>query len=323
MSKKLKFIDLFCGLGGFRIALEKQNCKCVFSSDIDEAVAKVYETNYGEYPSGDITKIDAKDIPDFDILCGGFPCQSFSIAGKRLGFDDARGTMFFEVARILKEKKPKAFMLENVKGLTNHDGGKTLQTILDILDDLGYEVIYRVINSAEYGIPQSRERWYCVGIRKDLNVNIREKENEIFPTEQLLLYSLDDVIDDVNEYKDYTISDIAKSNIEKYLFKVKNKTSKYTLAYEIRPSRCQFKSNGISPCLTAKMGTGGNNVPVVVELNRKLTEKECLKLMGYPDDYKIGKGSQAYKQIGNSVIVPILSSIAENLVRIIKENETN
>lgn len=323
MSKKLKFIDLFCGLGGFRIALEKQNCKCVFSSDIDESVAKVYETNYGEYPSGDITKIDAKDIPDFDILCGGFPCQSFSIAGKRLGFDDARGTMFFEVARILKEKKPKAFMLENVKGLTNHDGGKTLQTILDILDDLGYEVIYRVINSAEYGIPQSRERWYCVGIRKDLNVNIREKENEIFPTEQLLLYSLDDVIDDVNEYKDYTISDIAKSNIEKYLFKVKNKTSKYTLAYEIRPSRCQFKSNGISPCLTAKMGTGGNNVPVVVELNRKLTEKECLKLMGYPDDYKIGKGSQAYKQIGNSVIVPILSSIAENLVRIIKENETN
>lgn len=323
MSKKLKFIDLFCGLGGFRIALEKQNCKCVFSSDIDEAVAKVYETNYGEYPSGDITKIDAKDIPDFDILCGGFPCQSFSIAGKRLGFDDARGTMFFEVARILKEKKPKAFMLENVKGLTNHDGGKTLQTILDILDDLGYEVIYRVINSAEYGIPQSRERWYCVGIRKDLNVNIREKENEIFPTEQLLLYSLDDVIDDVNEYKDYTISDIAKSNIEKYLFKVKDKTSKYTLAYEIRPSRCQFKSNGISPCLTAKMGTGGNNVPVVVELNRKLTEKECLKLMGYPDDYKIGKGSQAYKQIGNSVIVPILSSIAENLVRIIKENETN
>lgn len=323
MSKKLKFIDLFCGLGGFRIALEKQKCKCVFSSDIDEAVAKVYETNYGDYPSGDITKIDAKDIPDFDILCGGFPCQSFSIAGKRLGFDDARGTMFFEVARILKEKKPKAFMLENVKGLTNHDGGKTLQTILDILDELGYDVIYRVINSAEYGIPQSRERWYCVGVRKDLNINIKEKEDEIFPTEQLLLYSFDDVIDDENDYNDYAISNIAKANIEKYLFKVKDKTSKYTLAYEIRPSRCQFKSNGISPCLTAKMGTGGNNVPVVVELNRKLTEKECLKLMGYPDDYKIGKGSQAYKQIGNSVVVPILSAIAEKLVRIIKENETN
>lgn len=323
MSKKLKFIDLFCGLGGFRIALEKQKCKCVFSSDIDEAVAKVYETNYGDYPSGDITKIDAKDIPDFDILCGGFPCQSFSIAGKRLGFDDARGTMFFEVARILKEKKPKAFMLENVKGLTNHDGGKTLQTILDILDELGYDVIYRVINSAEYGIPQSRERWYCVGVRKDLNINIKEKEDEIFPTEQLLLYSFDDVIDDENDYKDYVISNIAKANIEKYLFKVKDKTSKYTLAYEIRPSRCQFKSNGISPCLTAKMGTGGNNVPVVVELNRKLTEKECLKLMGYPDNYKIGKGSQAYKQIGNSVVVPILSAIAEKLVRIIKENETN
>lgn len=323
MNKELKFIDLFCGLGGFRIALEKQKCKCVFSSDIDEAVSKVYEDNYHDYPSGDITKIEANKIPDFDILCGGFPCQSFSIAGKRLGFDDARGTMFFEVARILNEKKPKAFMLENVKGLTNHNRGKTLQTILDILDELNYEVICRIINSAEYGIPQSRERWYCVGVRKDLNVNIKAKENEIFPKEQFLLYTFDDVIDDKKEYKEYEISDIAKNNIQKYLFKVKDKTSKYTLAYEIRPSRCQFKSNGISPCLTAKMGTGGNNVPVVVELNRKLTEKECLKLMGYPDDYKIGKGSKAYKQIGNSVVVPILAIIAENLVKLLKENETN
>lgn len=322
MSKQLKFIDLFCGLGGFRIAFEKQKCKCVFSSDIDEAVAKVYEKNYGDYPSGDITKIDAKDIPDFDILCGGFPCQSFSIAGKRLGFDDARGTMFFEVARILKEKKPKAFVLENVKGLTNHDGGRTLKTILNILDCLGYDVVYRVMNSANFGVPQNRERWYCIGIRKNLNINIKEREMEIFPAEQLLLHSFDDIIDDRNEYKDYKISEIAKSNIQRHLFKVKNKTSKYTLAYEIRPSRCQFKCNGISPCLTAKMGTGGNNVPVIVELNRKLTEDECLKLMGYPDNYKIGRGAQAYKQIGNSVIVPILTSIAENLVRIIKENET-
>ena len=135
MSKKIKFIDLFCGLGGFRLALEKQKCKCVFSSDIDEAVSKVYENNFGEYPSGDITKIDAKDIPDFDILCGGFPCQSFSIAGKRLGFEDTRGTMFFEVARILRERQPKAFILENVKGLTNHDKGKTLDVIFILYKD--------------------------------------------------------------------------------------------------------------------------------------------------------------------------------------------
>jgi DNA (cytosine-5)-methyltransferase 1 len=313
----IKFIDLFCGLGGFRLAFEKQKCKCVFSSDIDEAVAKVYEDNFGEYPAGDITKIEAKDIPDFDILCGGFPCQSFSIAGKRLGFEDARGTMFFEVARILKEKKPKAFLLENVKGLTNHDGGKTLQTILDILDDLGYDFDYRVLNASDYGIPQGRERWYCVGIRKDLKIDV--KNSKIFPQQhELLLFTYDSVIDESVKDEVYMNSPTCENNIQMHLEKVGNKTSKYTLAYEIRPSRCQFKANGVAPTLTAKMGTGGNNVPVVVELHRKLTEKECLKLMGFPDSYKIGKGSQAYKQIGNSVVVPVITIIAHNLVAILK-----
>ena len=319
MKNNFKFIDLFCGLGGFRIALEKQNCNCVFSSDIDKAVAQVYENNFGDYPSGDITKIDSKDIPDFDILCGGFPCQSFSIAGKRLGFEDSRGTMFFEVARILKEKKPKAFILENVKGITNHDGGKTLKTILDILDDLDYTYVNKVINAKDVGIPQNRERWYCVGIRKDLNIKLNP--DMIFPTEQTNFFSYDDIIDVNNIYKEYKISDICENNIQKHIDKVKKKKSKYTLAYEIRPSRCQFKTDGISPCLTAKMGTGGNNVPVVVELNRKLTEKECLKLMGYPENYKIGNGSQAYKQIGNSVVVPVLEQISKSLVNILK-NET-
>lgn len=319
MKNNFKFIDLFCGLGGFRIALEKQNCNCVFSSDIDKAVAQVYENNFGEYPSGDITKINSKDIPDFDILCAGFPCQSFSIAGKRLGFEDSRGTMFFEVARILKEKKPKAFILENVKGITNHDGGKTLKTILGILDDLDYTYVNKVINAKDIGIPQNRERWYCVGVRKDLNIKL--DPNIIFPTEQTNFFSYDDIIDVKNIYKEYKISDICKNNIQKHINKIKERKSKYTLAYEIRPSRCQFKTDGISPCLTAKMGTGGNNVPVVVELNRKLTEKECLKLMGYPENYKIGNGSQAYKQIGNSVIVPVLEQISKSLVNILK-NET-
>lgn len=319
MKNNFKFIDLFCGLGGFRIALEKQNCNCVFSSDIDKAVAQVYENNFGDYPSGDITKIDSKDIPDFDILCGGFPCQSFSIAGKRLGFEDSRGTMFFEVARILKEKKPKAFILENVKGITNHDGGKTLKTILDILADLDYTYVDKVINAKDVGIPQNRERWYCVGIRKDLNIKL--DPNLVFPAEHTNFFSYDDIIDVNNIYKEYKISDICENNIQKHIDKIKEKKSKYTLAYEIRPSRCQFKTDGISPCLTAKMGTGGNNVPVVVELNRKLTEKECLKLMGYPEDYKIGNGSQAYKQIGNSVVVPVLEQISKSLVNILK-NET-
>ncbi|MCI8636402.1 MAG: DNA cytosine methyltransferase [Clostridia bacterium] len=319
MSEKLKFIDLFCGLGGFRIALEKQNCTCVFSSDIDKSVAQVYENNFGEYPSGDITKIDTKDISDFDILCGGFPCQSFSIAGKRLGFEDSRGTMFFEIARILKDKSPKAFILENVKGITNHDNGKTLEKILGILDDLGYTYIQNVINAKDVGIPQNRERWYCVGIRKDFNITLDPKK--IFPNKQTILFSYDDIIDDKNNYKKYQISSICKSNIEKHIGKIKEKNSKYTLAYEIRPSRCQFKSDGISPCLTAKMGTGGNNVPVIVELNRKLTEKECLELMGYPTGYKIGNGAQAYKQIGNSVVVPVLEYISKELVDILKNQK--
>jgi len=319
MDNNLKFVDLFCGLGGFRIALEKQKCNCVFSCDIDKAVAKVYENNFGEYPSGDITKIDSKEIPDFDILCGGFPCQSFSIAGKRLGFEDSRGTMFFEIARILKEKQPKAFILENVKGITNHDKGKTLQTILEILDDLGYTYIHKVINAKDVGIPQNRERWYCVGIQKNFNITL--DPYKIFPNEQISNFSYDDIIDVKNVYREYKISDICEYNIQKHINKIKEKKSKYTLAYEIRPSRCQFKTDGISPCLTAKMGTGGNNVPVVVELNRKLTEKECLKLMGYPETYKIGNGSQAYKQIGNSVVVPIIEQISKALVDIIK-NET-
>lgn len=319
MNNSFKFIDLFCGLGGFRIALEKQNCNCVFSSDIDKAVSKVYENNFGDFPKGDITKIDSKDIPDFDILCGGFPCQSFSIAGKRLGFEDSRGTMFFEVARILKEKKPKAFILENVKGITNHNKGKTLETILGILDDLGYLSVSKVINAKNIGIPQNRERWYCVGVRKDLNISL--DQNIIFPTEQTPFFSYDDIIDTKNSYSEYKISNICKYNIQQHIDKIKEKKSKYTLAYEIRPSRCQFKTDGISPCLTAKMGTGGNNVPVVVELGRKLTEKECLKLMGYPDNYKIGNGSQAYKQIGNSVVVPVLEQISKSLIDILK-NET-
>lgn len=319
MNNSFKFIDLFCGLGGFRIALEKQNCSCVFSSDIDKAVAKVYENNFGDFPMGDITKIDSKDIPDFDILCGGFPCQSFSIAGKRLGFEDSRGTMFFEVARILKEKNPKAFILENVKGITNHNRGKTLETILGILDDLGYLSVSKVINAKNIGIPQNRERWYCVGIRKDLNISL--DQNIVFPTAQTPCFSYDDIIDTRNIYSEYKISDICKYNIQQHIDKIKEKKSKYTLAYEIRPSRCQFKTDGISPCLTAKMGTGGNNVPVVVELGRKLTEKECLKLMGYPENYKIGNGSQAYKQIGNSVVVPVLEQISKSLINILK-NET-
>lgn len=309
-----KFIDLFSGLGGFRIAFENNNCKCVFSSDIDKDVRDIYNLNFGEYPSGDISKIESKEIPDFDILCAGFPCQPFSIAGLRKGFEDSRGTLFFEVARILKEKKPKAFLLENVKGLVNHDNGNTLSVILRTLDELGYNVEYRVLNALDYGIPQNRERWYCVGFLKSLKTNF----NDIFPIRKDLKFNIEDIID--KKIEGYKITETAEKNINihlpKYLEKANLKKDTIIIANEIRPSKCSFRSNGTSPCLTAKMGTGGNNVPVIVNYKRKLTEQECLKLMGFPENYKVKENNfQSYKQIGNSVIVPILEEIASNIVK--------
>lgn len=308
-----KFIDLFCGLGGFRLAFEKAGGVCVFSSDIDESVRKTYAMNFNETPFGDITKIEAKDIPDHDILCAGFPCQPFSLAGKRLGFEDTRGTLFFEVVRILKEKKPKTFILENVKGLTNHDNGNTLKVILNTINEIGYEYKYDILNAKNFNVPQNRERWYCIGVRKDSGIDI---EKFIFPMEEALTNKLSNIIQLGIESDDYKISDICKKNIDTFIRKKSVNVTPYTLAYDIRPSRCHFVTDDVSNCLTAKMGTGGCNVAVVIEQNRKLTERECLRLMGFPDEYKIGTGYQAYKQIGNSVVVPLITKIAKEMIKI-------
>lgn len=312
-NQKLKFIDLFCGIGGFRIAFEKNGCECVFSSDIDKYARETYNLNFGEYPKGDITKIKSSEIPDFDILCAGFPCQPFSIAGKRLGFEDTRGTLFFEVARIIKDKKPKAFFLENVSGLTNHNGGKTLNVIVNTLEQLGYNVSFANVNAKDCGMPQNRNRWYCVGFRKDL---INCKNTISFDIKIHNQYDLSSVIQENNE-KRYACSEVCLRNIEKYIELKNIEIDKYTLAYDIRPSRCNFSNNLISPCLTAKMGTGGNNIPVVVVQKRRLTEKECLKIMGFPDDYKISNGLYSYKQIGNSVVVPVLEEIARQITNVL------
>lgn len=314
-DNKFKFIDLFCGMGGFRLAFEQNDCKCVFSSDIDPFVQKTYFSNFNEVPFGDIKQAQESDIPDHDILCAGFPCQSFSIAGKRLGFNDTRGTLFFDVARILKAKKPKAFILENVKGITNHDNGKTLQTILNTLSDIGYVFKYSVLNAKDFNVPQNRERWYCIGFRKDLG-NCHDAFN--FPEPLELTNTLKNIIEE-SAPAEYYISETCSKNIAKYL-KEKNISIKSdTLAYEVRASRCQFKNDGIAPCLTAKMGTGGNNVPIIVNQNRKLTEQECLSIMGYPKNYKVSKGAQTYKQIGNSVVVPIIKLLAKQIVEVLKK----
>lgn len=314
-SKEIKFIDLFCGIGGFRLAFEEFGCKCVFSSDIDRYACQTYEMNFLEYPLCDITQVNPKDIPDFDILCGGFPCQPFSIAGKRLGFNDTRGTLFFDVARILKEKKPSAFLLENVKGITNHDNGKTLKVIESVLSDLGYIFEWKVLNSKNYGVPQNRERWYCVGFKKDLISNDFIFE---WPEKCKKKATLGDIIKKIKD-NDYSISSICEENIMKGIKRKNIEIDDFTLAYEIRASRCQFSSNSISPCLTAKMGTGGNNVPVVIKQKRKLTENECLGIMGFPKTYKIKKGYQSYKQIGNSVAVPVITMIAENIIKVLEK----
>jgi DNA (cytosine-5)-methyltransferase 1 len=318
--EKIKFIDLFCGMGGFRLAFEHWGCQCVFSSDIDEYACKTYELNFGENPKSDITKVKSSDIPDFDVLCAGFPCQPFSIAGKRLGFEDTRGTLFFDVARILKEKQPKAFFLENVKGITNHKNGQTLDVITKTLKELGYSIKYDVLNAKDYGVPQNRERWYCLGVRND----ILNGKTIDFPEKITLTKKLKNIIENIDD-PEYMSSDVCMKNIEKFVAQKNIMIDSYTLAYEIRPSRCQFATKGISPCLTAKMGTGGNNVPVVVSQKRRLTETECLKIMGFPRNYKFIPGSHTYKQIGNSVCVPVLTLLAKQLLNCLEDenNENN
>jgi DNA (cytosine-5)-methyltransferase 1 len=328
-KESFKFIDLFAGIGGFRIAFESCGNKCVFSSEIDKWARETYYQNFGEFPSGDITKIDSADIPEHDVLCAGFPCQAFSIAGMRKGFEDARGTLFFEVARILRDKRPKAFILENVRGIVNHDKGRTLKIIENVLDSVGYDFRYKIMNAVDYGIPQNRERWYCVGFRKDLGIKFKEDFEGlwdsykffVFPKKRKLEKRVKEFIGE-KYVEGYQISEKARQNIQKYYPEYEANRSKrdgITVANEIRASRCHFRSDGIMPCFTAKMGTGGNNVPVILEYGRKLTEKECLAFMGFPDTFKIRKGSyQSYKQIGNSITVTFVEELAKEITRILR-----
>lgn len=201
----LKFIDLFCGIGGFRLALESLGLECVFSSEIDKFARQTYKANFGTEPHGDITKISSDEIPNHDILCAGFPCQAFSIAGKRRGFDDTRGTLFFEVARIIKDKQPKAFILENVPGLVSHDSGKTFQTIIDTLattingqksfletDNLGYHVYFGYLNSKDFGVAQNRKRIFIVGFKEPINFRLPSTVNSTVKLKDILESEVDE-----------------------------------------------------------------------------------------------------------------------------------
>ncbi len=327
MSSNVKFIDLFCGLGGFRIALENLGGTCVYSSDNDKYVQDIYNLNFGEIPDGDITKVSPKEVPDHDILCAGFPCQPFSIGGLRKGFLDTRGTLFFDIERILRAKKPKSFILENVKGLTNHDEGRTLETILRTLaktvngkpydheGNLGYDVYYKVLNTKDFGIPQNRERIYIIGIKNS-------KKTFEFPATSSNSMGLDILLSKTTNKEEYRVSTNVCSQILHHLDLKKDRYSTLMdeplIAYEVRPSRCSFRQDGASPTLTAKMGTGGNNVPIYVQEMRKLTLRECLDLQGFPDNYVFpDRGMQSYKQIGNSLTVPVVEAIASKLIPVI------
>ena len=311
------FIDLFAGIGGFRLAMQNLGGKCVFSSEWDEQAQKTYAANFGDIPYGDITLEETKArIPkEFDILCAGFPCQAFSIAGYRKGFEDekGRGTLFFEILRIIKAKKPKAILLENVKNLVSHDNGNTFRVILEALKDAGYHVRYAVLNAMEYGnIPQNRERIYIVGFRTK---KIFEKFT--FPEPIPLKKTIHDVIDFINPVD------------EKYLYtKGKYKGDIYdklvaamddsNAVYQWRRKYVRKNMSGVVPTLTANQGEGGHNVCLVKTKQgiRKMTPKECFNTQGFPESFVLPDiaDGRLYKQAGNSVCVSVVQRIAEQML---------
>ena len=347
-NPKFRFIDLFAGIGGIRLPFQQLGGECVFSSEWDKFAQRTYAANYGEVPSGDITQIVASDIPDHDILMGGFPCQSFSQAGLKKGFEDTRGTMFFEIQRILGEKRPKVFLLENVKQLKGHDKGKTLQTILNILtgesdlplddvpmsDDarealgkkLNYWVDYKVLRAADFGIPQNRERIFIVGFDRDYfggNIDF----NKIFkwpeptnqPTKVGDILESQEILDTLEDK--YTISDKlwaghlrrkAEHGIKGngFGYSLFNRESSYTNTISAR-----YYKDG-SEVLIDQSHLGKNP--------RKLTPRECARLQGFPDDFIVDAVSQGqiYKQFGNSVCVKVIQAVAKQIVTVLDQLET-
>lgn len=301
-KEKLKFIDLFCGIGGFRVAFEEAceendvQSECVFSSDIDKYAQDSYEANFGERPAGDITLIDEKEIPDHDILFGGFPCQPFSIIGQMKGMNDTRGTLFFDIARIIKEKKPKAFILENVKQLVGHDGGKTLKVIVQALKDIGYHVQYSVLNALDYGLPQKRERVVIVGHREPIMFT--------FPTPEKPYKSLKKILEKKVEDKYFASEYIREKR------KNKHKSSYYPSIWHENKS-----GNICSYPYSCALRSGASHNYLLVNGERRLIPREMFRLQGFPDWYKIiVSDAQAKKQAGNAVPVNMIKAVVEKLL---------
>jgi len=305
-------IDLFAGVGGIRLGFEKAGFKTVFANDFEEKCKNTYDLNFKDSKLivEDIRKIGIEDLPKFDFLLGGFPCQAFSIAGYRQGFKDEkdRGNLFFDVARIIKEKKPEGFLLENVKNLKSHDGGKTFEIIAETLENLGYKIKSKVLNTVEYGnIPQNRERIYIVGFKDENYYNNFEFPKPVKLTKK--------------------VTDLLEKNVpEKYYYndkplyeKLKGDVTEINKVYQWRRKYVRENKSGVCPTLTANMGMGGHNVPIIKDKKgiRKLTPLECFRIQGFPEDYLLPNISDSalYKQAGNSVSVPVIEAVAKQMMK--------
>lgn len=303
-----KFIDLFAGIGGIRLGFESVGGYCVFSSELDEAACKTYEANFGDHPAGDITKISADDIPNFDILLGGFPCQAFSIIGKKEGFsNETCGTLFFDIERILKAKKPPAFMLENVRNLTAHDGGNTFKIIMAHLEALGYHTYAKVLNALDYGVPQKRERIIIVGFINDVNFT--------FPVP-------------VEDSKKKTLSDILEKKVDKkYYVKDKIKISRLERLKDKNYPKPYISHENITGFITphpysSALRAGASANYILINDERRPTERELLRIQGFPENFKIVVPyGHIKKQTGNSVAVPMISAVAEEMIKALKAFE--
>lgn len=320
----IKFVDLFCGIGGFRLGIKRASeklgipAKCVFSSEIEKNAVKIYEKNFQETPSGDITKINADDIPDMDILCGGFPCQAFSISGNRRGFEDTRGTLFFDIARIARDKRPNILFLENVRGLLSHDRGRTFAKILLTMDELDYDVEAQLLNSKDFGVPQNRERLYIIGhLRGSCTRQIfpvKGEANTIAPKhEGIIAYP---VLYPDKKTRRNNGRDIENPNEPMFTLTAQDRHG--VLIQHYCGSHQQDRvldPRGISSCLTT--GAGGDLIPKFLENGniRKLTPVECERLQGFPDGWTAGiSDSGRYKCLGNAVTVNVIEAIASKLL---------
>lgn len=320
------FIDLFAGIGGFRKALEKFGGKCVFSSEWNPDCQVTYERNFGDKPEGDITKIAETSIPAHDVLCAGFPCQAFSISGKQRGFEDSRGTSFYDIARIAKCHKPKIIFLENVKNILSHSKGTTINVIKNILDELGYDVYYEVLKASDFGIPQARERVYFVCFRKDLSVKFK------FPKGSMVPVHLIDFIENL-----YRTSKITKREVKfNKKFNLEN-LNEYKESKPIQIGKVHYGGQGdriYSPyghAITLSSHGGGNFSKTggyyINGQVRRLSPRECARIMGFPETFIIHeKDVRAYEQFGNSVVIPVLEAIFKNIVKtnvLIKRHNTH